>query len=62
VLAAWSQRAVHAQRRDGALVGGSVVSGRWQGAVGEITGVTGRAPGNAVGGGASGGGDGVTTL
>jgi hypothetical protein len=49
-LTVWSPRAVRA--RDGALAGGPVAASRWQGATGELAGVTGRTPGKVVGGGA----------
>jgi hypothetical protein len=52
-LAAQSRpRKCPVERERGALAGTSVVAGRRQGAVGELTGATGRAPGKAVGGGA----------
>jgi hypothetical protein len=42
-------RSSHLQRYCGALTGGSVVAGQRQGAAGELTGATERAPGKAVG-------------
>jgi hypothetical protein len=47
----------HRARAPGALASGSVVAGRWQGAIGELAQPIGRATSKVVGGGAHPSGD-----